>query len=79
MTDRQWERMWELFHEIAELPVDRRAERLKELSLEDPALRSRVGRLLEAHDRASSILDQVNAAGPPLPLISFDDDEREPS
>lgn len=57
MSDRNWERLKEVFHAAVALPVEERARYLND-NAGDPSFRAAVESLLESHDQKDSFVDQ---------------------
>jgi eukaryotic-like serine/threonine-protein kinase len=54
----KWERIGALFQRALELPLEERAEFLREQCGDDESVRSEVASLLEAHVEAAGFLDR---------------------
>ena len=59
MDDARWKRMWELFHEAAELPAERRAAWLDDRSADDATLRNEVEELLAEHEEPTTTFERT--------------------
>jgi non-specific serine/threonine protein kinase/serine/threonine-protein kinase len=53
MTDKRWERLWQLFHEALELPQDERERFLTSATGDDAELRAELTGLIAAHEDGS--------------------------
>jgi serine/threonine protein kinase/tetratricopeptide (TPR) repeat protein len=65
LTDRLWQRQWEVFHAALDLPAEARHAFVESQCGEDPELHGLVLQLLAAHEAAHPLLDEpvLHAAG----------------
>src|SRR5690349_1411227 len=67
----------QIFNEVAALPAEQRAARLKQLGSENPQLLHRVERLLQAHDKAGGFLEPSLPPSPnPTMIVTLPVDEK---
>jgi len=73
MASERWQRVWSLFHDALERPVEARADWLREATAGDTALQDEVASLLRAHGDDASPLDRPPPAPPPLDTVEVGD------
>jgi serine/threonine-protein kinase len=74
-TPERWARLKDAFATLSELPKSERRTQLAALASRDPELAERVEELLDADDRADSVLQQFDLTGPRSPAAPNELDE----
>nr|MBP6439637.1 serine/threonine protein kinase [Thermomonas sp.] len=73
MDSERWQRVWALFHDALDRPVEAREAWLRDAAAGDAALHDEVASLLRAHTEGASPLDRPPPAPPALDTVKVGD------